>query len=399
MSDVAFGELYAEPSRNGVSVPATRRGFGTVMVNMRELFAYDIIANEADTLVPLTANELKRFALHDGDLLFARRSLTLGGAGKCVLVGRSERPRTFESSLIRVRLDQKKADPRFYAYYFRSPIGRQTMETIVEQVAVAGIRSSDLSRLQVPVPPLAVQNAIAATLGALDDKIACNSRISKLTESRLSTIFAIDHFDDPGGDSQRLDDLIEVGPARTKASAGSAPYIEMAAVPTDSALVAECARREPKSGSRFMNGDTIMARITPCLENGKVAFIDCLSDSEVGLGSSEFIVLRPYGSLPLQFAYFLARSERFRDYAVRHMSGSSGRQRCPAEAIARYEISKPDPQALSSFTAEVVPAFEMLRVFLNESVLLGRLRDTLMRKLFSGEVRARDVEKLVEGSV
>jgi len=173
----------------------------------------------------------------------------------------------------------------------------------------------------------------------------------------------------------------------------------MAALPTDSALVDRADVRAPTSGSRFINGDTVMARITPCLENGKIGFIDCLSDSEVGVGSTEFIVLRPHEALPLQFAYFLARSDRFRDYAVRHMSGSSGRQRCPAEAISRYAIRSPDREALAVFADEAAPAFEMLRAFLNESILLRRIRDALLPRLVSGELRIRDVASQVEAAV
>jgi type I restriction enzyme S subunit len=142
-----------------------------------------------------------------------------------------------------------------------------------------------------------------------------------------------------------------------------------------------------------------MARITPCLENGKVAYVDCLHERETGVGSTEFIVLRPKAPLPPQFAYFIARSERFLEYAVRQMSGSSGRQRCPADAIERYQISAPDGPTAATFAALAEPSFGMMRAAVNESFLLAELRDALLPKLLSGEMRVRPAGPLVEAPV
>lgn len=193
---------------------------------------------------------------------------------------------------------------------------------------------------------------------------------------------------------------MEVGPKRPSPTGeDNAPYIDMAALSTDSALVGAPSARPARSGTRFINGDTVMARITPCLENGKVAFIDCLDDGQTGVGSTEFIVLRPRPPLPSHFAYFLARSGRFSTYAVRQMSGSSGRQRCPAEAVERYEIAKPDGAMVSEFAAEAEPSFALLRGRLDESQVLGVLRDTLLPKLMSGELRVRDADVLVGEAV
>jgi type I restriction enzyme S subunit len=96
------------------------------------------------------------------------------------------------------------------------------------------------------------------------------------------------------------------------------------------------------SGMRFCNGDTLIARITPCLENGKTAYVSGLRDGEVGHGSTEYIVLsgRP-GESDSLFGYYLARSPDFRRYAIGHMEGTSGRQRVPSSAIERFPITLP----------------------------------------------------------
>ncbi|UUO01689.1 restriction endonuclease subunit S [Mycolicibacterium novocastrense] len=146
---------------------------------MRELFAHDFISDQATEMVPVPPTSIEKWRLQDGDLLFGRRSLTLDGAGKCSLVVSPSRPTVFESSLIRVRLDQGRACPRFFFYLFKSQVGRSLIETIVEQVAVAGIRSSDLARLHVPLPPPQVQRKIADVLGSIDDLIYTNGQIAE----------------------------------------------------------------------------------------------------------------------------------------------------------------------------------------------------------------------------
>ena len=190
-----------------------------------------------------------------------RQSLRYEGAGKCIYVGPREEPRTWESHLIRVRLDQNKCDPRYYYYFFRSPSGRSTIESIIEQVAAAGIRGSDLRRLKVPVPQRDEQEKIANALSALDDKIAVNDRITGTYEELLKVRFAELRVDvDPAPSSiMAASEVIEFNPALPTPQGSDAVYLDMASVP-GKATVLEWTRREPKSGTRFANGNTVMAR-------------------------------------------------------------------------------------------------------------------------------------------
>jgi type I restriction enzyme S subunit len=166
-----FSSLFSIPQRNGLTRPKRVRGHGVPMVNMGELFAYPIIDNIQMDLVPLS-NAEEGFLLETHDLLFARQSLVFSGAGQCSIFTGKGVPTTFESHLIRCRLNKKISNPQFYFYFFRSPAGRTSMEAIIEQGAGAsGIRGSDLKNLQVPIPPKALQDSIAGVLGALDDRI------------------------------------------------------------------------------------------------------------------------------------------------------------------------------------------------------------------------------------
>ena len=96
-----------------------------------------------------------------------------------------------------------------------------------------------------------------------------------------------------------------------------------------------------KSGPKFRNGDTIMAKITPCLENGKTAFVDVLDEEEIAFGSSEFIVLRKTPNTDPMFIYYLAISPTFRKRAISCMEGTSGRKRVSEKTLKYFELNFP----------------------------------------------------------
>lgn len=94
-------------------------------------------------------------------------------------------------------------------------------------------------------------------------------------------------------------------------------------------------------GTKFRNGDTIMARITPCLENGKTAKVDVLDDGEVGFGSTEYIVFRAKEGYDPDFIYYLVTSPVVREPAIKSMVGSSGRQRVQTDVVQKLKIKVP----------------------------------------------------------
>ena len=181
-----FGELYQIPSRNGLSKPSRVRGTGYKMINMGELFSNDRIYDVDMELVPLTDSEKEKAKVEEGDLLFARQSLVASGAGKCSIVMETSEMTVFESHLIRVRLNQKIADPMFYYYYFKS--SKSPMRTIIEHCVQAGIKASDLEKLVVKVPPIEKQRKISEALSRIDDKIKLNKEVNENLANLRDTI-------------------------------------------------------------------------------------------------------------------------------------------------------------------------------------------------------------------
>ena len=173
------------------------------MINMGEIFAHERIGNIEMERVPMSDREVEQFSVKTGDLLFARQSLVAAGAGKCSLVKTTQETTTFESHLIRVRLDQHRCVPEFYFYYFLSPLGKANVQSLVMQVAAAGIRGSELAKLNVPVPPLPIQRRIVGILSAYDELIENSQRRIKILEAMARALYRewFVHFRFPGHES------------------------------------------------------------------------------------------------------------------------------------------------------------------------------------------------------
>lgn len=281
------------------------------------------------------------------------------------------------------------------------------------------LTQGNLNRIPVIAPPIEEQKRIAHILGTLDNKIELNRRMNATLEAMARSLFQSWFVDfDPvgrnaGGDSSRMEDslfpdsfeesaigevplgwkvcpmseVIEVNPKRVLKKGGMAPYLDMKNLPTQGHSADEVIVREFSSGTKFQNGDTLLARITPCLENGKTGFVDFLEDGQVGWGSTEFITLTPMPPLPPQFGYLLARSDSLRAHVIQNMVGTSGRQRVPYECFDNFQIAVPSPEVAYRFDEVTAPFMAKIKANSDESRTLGTLRDALLPKLLSGDLK------------
>ncbi|MFN7020396.1 MAG: restriction endonuclease subunit S [Phycisphaerales bacterium] len=276
---------------------------------------------------------------------------------------------------------------------------------------------------ELDVPPIETQRAIAAVLGSLDDKIEQNRRTARALERLARAIFRAWFVDfEPvkakaagaasfpsmpqavfealpttftdsdigpvpqGWEVGAVSEVFDVNPSRPLRKGEIAPCLEMKNMPTHGHTPESWEQRPFGSGTRFMNGDTLVARITPCLENGKTAYVDFLNDGQTAWGSTEYIVLRPKPPLPAVFAYCLARTVEFRDFAIQNMTGTSGRQRVAPTAMDHFRLAVP-PEAMAVAFGEIAqPSFDCIRAVMIESRKLSALRDYLLPQLLSGQV-------------
>ena len=189
-----------------------------------------------------------------------------------------------------------------------------------------------------------------------------------------------------GWEVKTLGNLVELNPRESMEGGTVSPYLDMASLPTAGPNPDDAVLREFKSGTRFRNGDTLFARITPCLENGKTAYIQSLPGNTLGWGSTEFIVLRAIPPVPPEYTYLLARDPAFRAHAILSMTGTSGRQRARTEALAMYPLPIPSAEIWVEFGLAIEREFVKIESIHRESRTLESLRDVLIPILVSGEV-------------
>ena len=334
-------------------------------------------------------------------------------------------------NLVLLRADGNRVYPPFLRWVVSGPEWWEQIGKFLNVGAVFdSLKCADVPKFELRIPPIAEQRAIAHILGTLDDKIELNRRINETLEAMARALFKswfldfdpvrakaegrepglperlADVFPDSFQDSALgkipkgwrvapLPEVIDVNPTRPLRKGGEAPYLDMANMPTRGHSPDDVVDRTFGSGMRFMNGDTLVARITPCLENGKTAFVDFLEAGQVGWGSTEYIVLRPKSPLPDEFAYCLARSTEFREFAIQSMTGSSGRQRVPAESLSHFRVVVAPKPIAELFGRLIKPLFVRSSGATKEGRTLAALRDTLLPELISGELRVTRSDSLI----
>lgn len=284
----------------------------------------------------------------------------------------------------------------------------------------ANISPKQIKELLLPYPPIAEQRYIGKILGLIDEKIELNQQIILNLEKLVRTLFKhwfID-FEFPnekglpyksnggaiveselggipkGWKIGTAGELFEFSPTEKLSKGTISTYVEMKDL-QDSAMVYHHTKREFKSGSKFRSGDTLLARITPCLENGKIGFVDFLEENELGWGSTEFIVIRTKENIQKSFSYFFVSEPTFKQYAIANMNGSSGRQRVKADTLAQYKLAIPPLKLIKKFTTISEANLKMMSNLKNQIIYLKELHNTIFPKLLSGEIKIPD-EVVVE---
>jgi len=162
-----------------------------------------------------------------------------------------------------------------------------------------------------------------------------------------------------------LGEVADVNPTESLRRGELAKYVAMESLQPFTRRVSKYEIKEFAGGMKFRNGDTLLARITPCLENGKTSFVDILNDDEIGFGSTEYIVFREKISLSdKKFLYYLATSPRFRELAIKAMTGTSGRQRIQTDQLINELLLLPgheEQRAIAAVLSSLDDKIELLR--------------------------------------
>lgn len=369
---------------------------------------------------------VENFILNSGDLIISMTDLSKAGdtLGAPALVPLRESSSRFlhNQRIGKVEIKTDLLDKSFLFYLLRTSDFHSFILGSATGSTVRHTSPSRIGEFEIYLPPLPIQRQIAAILSAFDDKIELNRRMNRTLEALARALFKSWFVDfDPvrakmrgeqpeGMDAETaalfpdelvevdgrevpkgwrvgsLGDIVQFNPTLKLPKDQEATYLDMGSMPIDGMSANGWFLRSFGSGSRFQNGDTLLARITPCLENGKAAYVDFLQPQEVGWGSTEYIVMRPLDKTPQMLPYILCRDENFRAYAIGNMNGSSGRQRVSHQSLSEYSLVLPNKPIFEAFNTLTLPIIQQAKVVRDESARLASLRDSLLPRLLAGEI-------------
>jgi type I restriction enzyme S subunit len=330
--------------------------------------------------------ELKRFQVKTNDLIIS----CSGTVGKISIINEDDPKGIISQALLILRPDIDKVTLK-YLYYFLSSkngfnlITQASHGSVQINIAERKVVENILILLPQLIPE---QKAIASVLSSLDDKIDLLHRQNKTLEAMAETLFRQWFVEEAKEDWEEgcLGDIADINPTYQLKKGENSTYLEMKNVNASTFNPAGWYKREFTSGMKFQNGDTLLARITPCLENGKTCFVTFLDEGEIGWGSTEYIVIRMKELFHPYVSYIIAKDKDFRDFAISSMSGSSGRQRAQANVIKEYDIKIPPLEIIEELNRQLAGTLQKLKNNANQIRTLEKLRDTLLPKLMSGEV-------------
>lgn len=277
--------------------------------------------------------------------------------------------------------DNKELDPEYLMMWFRRPEFDRYARFKSHGSAREIFDWEEMCNLMLPVPSITKQREIVQEYNAIQNRIALNQQLIQKLEQTAQAIYRQWFVEIENNEIVALKKYIETNPKLELQKGKISSYVEMANLSETSMYINGKVKREYLGGSRFQNYDTLLARITPCLENGKTAFVNLLKENEVAAGSTEFIVIRAKKNISPYWVYCLAKDEGFRAYTISSMIGSSGRQRVHEKYLEEYQLSKIDEKQMELFHKTAKPIFETVKLKSMENQKLSELKDLLLSKL------------------
>jgi len=410
----------------GVVQPGFPVTDGVPIVRVNNLVNGRIITNDAMRIAPEIDYSHRRTKLRGGEILIS----LVGTTGSVAIVPDELSGWNVARAIAVIRPDEK-IGASWLKLCLESSHTREYLDARANTTVQKTLNLKDVKQLPIPLPPPHWRQEILSLVSPIENAITNLEDQNRSLEATAQAIFKSWFVDfDPvrvkaeGREPEGMDaataalfpstfedselgpipqgwttgpitNVLSLNPTRSLKKKVTATYLDMASVPTSGPRATSWIKRDFVSGSKFINGDTLLARITPCLENGKTAYVDFLEKDEVGWGSTEFIVVATKPNVPSQFAYLVARDPGFRQYAIQSMSGTSGRQRVQVDQLAMFKITIANDSIYRAFGTLIERLFQRIRYSSEEQTTLTDLRDTLLPRLISGKLRVPEAEAML----
>ncbi len=363
---------------------------GTPIVTVEHLGSRKMTIQNLPFVNDADKNRLSKYILCQGDIVFSR----VGSVDRCSYVGPNEDGWLFSGRCLRVRCDRTKVEPLFVYYYFNYEQTKQLIRNIAVGATMPSINTTLLSEIPFFAPPLQTQKAIADTLSCLDDKIELNNKIIKNLEEQAQAIFINSFQSDienlSNNKTLALENIISVIDNRGKTpplsdNATEYPIIDVRALAGATRIINynNCTKFIEKStyNNWFRNGhpkplDILISTVGSLAE---IKFFikqkGCIAQNVVGFRSKK---ISPY----YLYQYLQYIKNNLMSYNIGSVQPS-----IKVTHIIKHKILIPDEKILSKFDSLIIPISEKIFFMTEETQQLIQLRDTLLPKLMSGEVR------------
>lgn len=403
---VTFGNLYLEPSRNGIYKSKQYSGSGTALIKMEELFNKKFIGEEISHLdmYELSESEKERFLVKEGDLIFSRTSVVPEGVGKCSIITNLSSDLAFESNLIRVRLDNKTVNPLYCFYYFQTSSGRGKIIAISNGVAVRTIRGSDLTNITIELPSLKNQTEIVNILSPYDDLIENNRRRIQLLEEAARLLYQewFVRLRFPGHEHTKIVDGVpegwrksplselcelinygytesavneEIGPKFLRITDIVPSFINWDSVPY-------CKIEESKKEKFLLKeGDIVIART-----GATVGYAKRINKRHPESVYASYLVrLRINSEIDNKIVGILLESDFYKEFVKSNISGAA-QPNANAKVLTRFELLVAPKKIQQEFCDIISPILDQKEILQDLSQQLINARDLLLPRLMNGVI-------------
>jgi len=382
-----FSELLEDESISyGIVQPGTHTDKNSVpIIRVNNIKNGVILTDDVLKVSKEIEKKYLRTRLIGGELLIT----VVGSVGDCAIVPDDLKGWNVARAVSVARI-KNSFNKQFIKYCFQSEDVKYQLYGNTNDTVQPTLNLGSLKEIKFSLPPLPEQTAIASVLSSLDDKIDLLHRQNKTLEQLAETIFRqwfVEEAEE-SWEEKELENYIWFDPKEKIERSKQYRFFEMKCLSNVDMNISEGIGRVVSSGSCFRIFDTLLAKITPCLENGKTGFVIHLRENEIARGSTEFIVMRSKGIVSPYWVYCLARDNDFRDKAILSMTGTSGRQRVQIDLLKSIKV-KVEESRMNEFHKTVFPLFTKIKSNQIQIKTLTQLRDSLLPKLMSGEVRVR----------
>jgi restriction endonuclease S subunit len=405
--DAQFGTIAR--FRNGLNFLKSHRGCKCRIIGVSSFQDYFEPQPDSFEEVELESQPMNEDLLAENDLLFVRSNGNKALIGRCLFMSHLHGQVSFSGFTIRARVFARGVLPLYVALFFHTHGARREILALGGGTNISNLSQSILGVVRIPLPPLAEQERIAEVLSAWDRAIALTDRLiaakqrlkKGLMQQLLTGRFRFPEFGKParrrdelpiGWKRVRLQEVAQVNPSQAKPGHNDCcvTFLAMADISEQGRMASKQERpylSVSNGFTSFLDGDILVAKITPCFENGKGAHLEGLTNG-IGFGSTEFHVIRAHNA-DARFLFLHTQSRPFRGRGEANMTGSAGQKRVPAEFVRDYPIPLPEREEQRRIAATMSACDREIHLLVQKRARLQKQKKGLMQKLLTGEVRVK----------